>query len=579
MEDLVLKEVSPGVVEVRVGQVSIDCDDETVQNLCFQGDGLTDIQQEKMKAMLQNWGHLFAKHDEDFGCTGEVQHNIPTGTAAPIRERYRPIPPTMYQEVRSLLGDMLKAGVIKESSSPWAAPIVLVRKKNGELRFCVDYRKLNAVTHKDAHPLPRIEEALTTLSKAEYYSTLDLASGYWQVEVAPQDREKTAFCTPFELYEFERMPFGLCNAPATFQRLMQRCLGGLVSESALVYLDDVIVFSADFDSHLKDLEKVFTRLGNFGLKLRPDKCTLFQKQVKFLGHVVSGEGVAPDPEKISCVQNWTTPHTVSQVRSFLGFAGYYRRFIAGFSKVAQPLNALLVGIPKGEKKAPVAWSTECEESFKALKEALVQAPILAFADFTLPFRVYTDASLTGLGAVLAQIQEGKERVIAYASRSLHPAERNDANYNSFKLELLALKWAITDKFKDFLWGAQFTVFTDNNPLVHLQSAKLGAVEQRWAAQLANYQFDVKYRPGNENANADVLSRFPPQVQSPHSPNETAEVEACLIHAVWGPDHWQPLQEGDPTIKRLRYCVGRGQLPTKKERNNETATVTRLLGQN
>lgn len=329
---------------------------------------------------------------------------------------------------------------------------------------------------------------------------------------------------------------------------------------------------------MNDLEKVLKRLSSFGLKLRPDKCALFQRQVKFLGHVVSGEGVLPDPEKIACVQNWVTPQTASQVRSFLGFAGYYRRFIAGFSKIAQPLNALLAGVHKCEKKAMVQWSTDCEESFKTLKEALAQAPVLDFADFALPFRVYTDASLTGLGAVLAQVQDGKERVIAYASRSFHPAERNDANYSSFKLELLALKWAVTDKFKDFLWGTQFTVFTDNNPLVHLQSAKLGAVEQRWVAQLANYHFDVKYRPGKENANVDVLSRLPLQVQSSHPPKDTSEVETSTVHAVRTPGHWQPLQEEDPIIQRLRYYISRGQPPTKRERSKEPAAVTRLLGQ-
>ena len=345
--------------------------------------------------------------------------------------------------------------------------------------------------------MPFPSPALKTLLPASHKlsgTQLDLASGYWQVEVEDDDREKTAFTTPFGLFEFERMPFGLCNAPATFQRLMQRCLGDHLTESALVYLDDVIVYSKDFPAHLKHLEEVFRALSRYGLKLRPSKCQLFQKEVKFLGHQVCSQGVAPDPEKTAAVQNWATPATIKQVRSFLGFVGYYRRFIKDFSKIAKPLNELLRGTGRGRRRHShsIHWTEECEMAFKQLKQELLQAPILAYADYTQPFILYTDASNLGLGAVLAQEQEGMEKVIAYASRSLHPTERNDANYSSFKLELLALKWAMGEKFKDYLWGAKVTVVTDNNPLVHLQTAKLGAVEQRWVAQLANFDYTIKH---------------------------------------------------------------------------------------
>ena len=488
---LVLRNTGPQIVEVdvqHVGQTST----EEHPALALRGEELNDYQQAQLKALLQKWSHIFAAHDEDFGRTSVVTHQIPTGTAPPIRERYRPVAPNLYPELRALLQGMLDSGVVKESSSPWAAPVVLAKKKDGSWRFCVDYRKLNSVTHKDSFPLPRIEESLTSLTQAKWYSTLDLASGYWQVDVAPEDQEKTAFTTPFGLYHFERMPFGLCNAPATFQRLMQRCLGSQVYDHLLIYLDDVIVYSPDFPTHLQHLEQVFTRLQEHGLKLQPRKCHLFQKQVVYLGHVVSSQGVATDPDKTAIVRDWAAPTTVKQVRSFLGFAGYYRRFIPAFSKVAAPLHQLLQG-QANRPSAPIQWTADCQVAFDNLKQALLSAPILAFADFQLPFKLYTDASLDGLGAVLAQVQDGKERVIAYASRSLAPAERNDKNYSSFKLELLALKWAITDKFKDYLWGAQVTVFTDNNPLVHLQTARLGATEQRWVAQLANYSYEVRYR--------------------------------------------------------------------------------------
>lgn len=475
----------------------------------LQGEDLEQVQAQKLRALLKKWQHVFAAHDEDYGCTRVVEHNIPMGDAGPSRERYRPIPPTLYTEVRTLLQGMLSQGIVRESSSPWVAPIVLVQKKTGAWRFCVDYRKLNQVTKKDAFPLPRIEDSLARLTQSAWYSTLDLASGYWQVQVAEADREKTAFTTPFGfgLFKWDRMPFGLCNAPATFQRLMQRCLGGQLMESVLVYLDDVIVYFPDFESHLQHLEKVFRAMEKYGLKLQPDKCHLLRREVKFLGHVVSAAGVSVDPEKVSAVREWGAPKTVRQLRSFLGFVGYYRRFIKNFSKIAKPLNQLLAGIgrPQGRGSPAIEWSPDCEAAFQMLKQELLQAPILAYADFTEPFILYKDASNLGLGAVLAQRQDGAERVIAYASRSLHPAERNDANYSSFKLELLVLKWALSEKFNDYLWGAKVTVVTDNNPLVHLQTAKLGAVEQRWVAQLANFDYQLQYRPGREHTNADVLS--------------------------------------------------------------------------
>lgn len=601
--DLVLTEVSPGVVEVGITQVSPvgPFDVALPQHLSLQGDGLTLEQQSQLDALLKKWQQVFSVHEEDYGRTGIVQHQIPTGNAAPIRERYRPVPPTLYKEIRTLLQGMLDGGVVRESCSPWAAPIVLVQKKDGAWRFCVDYRKLNAVTHKDAYPLPRIEASLTSLTQAEWYSTLDLASGYWQVEVDPKDREKTAFTTPFGLYEFERMPFGLCNAPATFQRLMQRCLGGQVSESLLIYLDDVIVYSVDFMTHLSHLEAVFEALWKYGLKLRPEKCQLFQRQVKFLGHLVSAEGVAPDPQKVAAVHDWEPPTTVRQVRSFLGFVGYYRRFINGFSKIARPLNELLLGTGhrRGRSSPSINWTPECEAAFQCLKQELLQAPILAYADFSSPFVLYIDASSGGLGAVLAQQQGGLERVIAYASRSLHPAERNDANYSSFKLELLALKWAVAEKFKDYLWGVKFIVYTDNNPLVHLQTAKLGAVEQRWAAQLANYEYEIKHRPGRENINADVLSRLPlertngqslegealPTVRQLDDPmchlSEAVGValdgQTCQTWG-WNPSRWKGLQGEDPTLRSVMRYLWRASPPTAAERRSESPRALKILQQ-
>lgn len=600
--DVHFTEVSPGVVEVGVVQLSPRSEDlgqglpKHLMCESLQGSSLNTEQQCQLQQLLVRWSHVFSFHDEDYGCTDVVTHAIPTGEAAPIRERYRPVPPTLYKEVRTLLQGMLKSGVIRESSSPWAAPIVFVQKKDGSWRFCVDYRKLNNVTRKDAFPLPRIEDSLTSLTQATWYSTLDLASGYWQVRVDAQDREKTAFTTPFGLFEWDRMPFGLCNGPATFQRLMQRCLGGQLSESALVYLDDVILYSVDFAAHLRHLEEVFRALERYGLKLRPEKCHLFQTEVKFLGHRVSSEGVSPDPDKVSAVKEWTPPRTVRQVRAFLGFVGYYRRFVKDFSKIAKPLNELLKGTsrPRGRGSPPVEWSSECEAAFQQLKQELVQAPILAYADFTQPFLVYTDASNRGLGAVLAQCQGGVERVIAYASRSLHPAERNDSNYSSFKLELLAMKWAVSEKFKDYLWGAKVTVITDNSPLVHLQTAKLGSVEQRWVAQLANFDYTIQHRPGKDHTNADALSRLPsPGDPAPTWVTSLQGEDELLVGTVeapgtvsnpppaswgWDPVRWHEMQGSDPYLTALRTQLHTGALPPAAIRKTQSQRVRQLLSQ-
>ncbi|XP_048853492.1 uncharacterized protein LOC125721577 [Brienomyrus brachyistius] len=579
-----LREVEGGVIEVGVRAANVEPAGmmPLLQELIDRCEGLMEEEREQVQGLVTTWAGVFSSGDHDLGSTDAVRHTIPTGNGAPVRERYRPVPPTLYQEMNQLLQGMLSTGVIRESSSPWAAPVVLVRKKDGALRFCVDYRKLNAITHKDAYPLPRIEEALTNLKQAKYFSTLDLASGYWQVAMDQGDREKTAFATPMGLFEFEKMAFGLCNAPATFQRLMQRCLGDLGTDKVLVYLDDVIIFSVTFKEHLGLLEKVLSRLGGYGLKLKPQKCKLFQHQVQLLGHVVDEAGVHPDPEKIRAVTEWQPPKTVREVRSFLGFAGYYRRFIKGFAKIARPLHALLVGMAK-KGQAPVVWTEECSQAFVSLKERLTQAPVLAFADFSLPFRLYTDASLEGLGAVLAQVQDGQEHVIAYASRSLHPAEKKDSNYSSFKLELLALKWAVTEKFKDYLWGAQFTVYTDNNPLAHLRTARLGATEQRWMAQLENYTFDLKYRPGKENVNADVLSRRPDAVEDDGAtPLPRVQVQQRSIQVEeepswgWDPARWKKLQSQDVALRQLAEYVSRGHLPDGTERKRAGEVVRKLL---
>ena len=301
---------------------------------------LTSEETEKVRTLLWEHKEIISWGEGDIGHTTLLHHTIDTGNAQPIRQRARRLPYHQQKEVSELLNDMLSRGIIEPSQSPWASPIVLVKKRDGSVRFCVELRKLNNVSRKDAQPLPRIDDTLDSLGGACYFSTLDLSSGYWQVAVGPNDKEKTAFVTPFGLYQFRVMPFGLCNAPATFQRLMECVLKGLHWTTCLVYLDDIIVFSKTVDEHIVRLKSVFARLMEAGLKIKPFKCHFLKCTVRYLGHVISKNGVQTDQEKVKCVYDWPVPQTQREPQIFLGLASYYRRFVKFFAHIASPLHAL-----------------------------------------------------------------------------------------------------------------------------------------------------------------------------------------------------------------------------------------------
>lgn len=341
---------------------------------------------------------LFALEEGERGEVIEVQHEINTGDSPPIRQQVRRVPFALRERVTALVDEMLRGGVVKESCSPWASPVVLVKKKNGDLRFCVDYRRINAVTHKDVFPIPRIDDLLDQLNGKRVFSTLDAKSGYWQIEMGCKSREKTAFITQSGLYEFQVMPFGLCNAPATFQRLMQWVLVGLESFCS-VYIDDILVSSETEEEHVSHLRQIFQRLRRYGLLLHPSKCKFARASVYYLGHVISAQGIAPNPDKVRAVQDFPVPTSVKGVRQFLGLASYYRRFMPGFAKIAAPLHALT------RETVPFFWSMACQRAFLQLKDLLVSPPVLAFPNFDKSFVMHTDASIEGLGAVLEQEQE------------------------------------------------------------------------------------------------------------------------------------------------------------------------------
>ena len=407
-----------------------------------------------------------------------------------------------------------KSGPIEPSDSPWASPVVLVTKKDGLTRFCVDYRRLNSLTVKDAYPLPRIDESFRLLGNQQRFSTMDLASGYWQVAMSPEAKRKAAFVTNEGLFQFRVMPFGLYNAPATFERLMDRVLCGMRWSRCLVYLDDVISFGKSVPEALMRLEEVLARLSDFGLQLKAKNCTFMQTEVAFLGHIVGRTGLASDPEKLSAVRNWHEPNRVKAVRQFVGFVGYYRRFVRNFAELADPLVALT------RKGVPFMWGGEQQNAFDALKACLLSAPILGFPTEEDRFVLDTDASLFAIGGVLSQIQNEEEVVIAYASRSLRISQRR---YCTTRREMLAAV-VMCIHFRSYLRGSQFTLRTDHSSLRWLQKSKNeDGMLARWYLLLGQFSVTFEYRPGSLHSNADGMSRQCDQCRRPDCPVSAADL--------------------------------------------------------
>ena len=439
-------------------------------------------QKREVVHLLKRYSGAFMQKGEPMGRTDKVLHTIDVGDASPFKIPYRRLPLKKKLVCEEQIAEQLEQDIIIPSTSPWSSPVCMVTKKDGTIRFCVDYRKLNGLTKKNSYPLPRIDETLDSLGGNQYFCTLDLKSGYHQVGMHPDDMEKTAFSSHLGLFQYNVMPFGLCNAPATFECMMETLLSDFLWKKCLVYLDDVIVFGKTFQECLCNLEQIVERIHANGLKLNVKKCKLFQKSITYLGRIISPDGIKADPKKLDAVSKWEKPKTPKEVRSFLGFCSYYRDFIPGYSKVSYPMQILTNWTP-GRLKDPFPWGKEQDESFQKIKSLFTETPVLRYPTNEGHFILDTDASDFSMGAALSQIQDGVEVPLAFASNTLNKAQRN---YCTTKRELLAVV-VYTKKFKHFLWGTDFTLRTDHSSLRWLLNFKdAEGMMGRWLAHLSEF---------------------------------------------------------------------------------------------
>ena len=556
--------------------------------LAGEGAALKWQDKDKLLQFLLANHQAFAIDEADRGETDLIEMTIDTGDAQPKQVPPRRTPLAARQEIAMQLKKMQDQGVIQPSCSPWASPVVLVRKKDGTMRFCIDYRQLNQATKPDVFPLPRISDLLDQIGKAQFFSTLDLASGYWQVRMHSDSQQKTAFTTSYGLFEFRVMPFGLRNAPAVFQRLMQRILTGLNPSDGpdfvSVYLDDILVFSPSLDDHLKHLGQVLERLSQAGLKLKPSKCHFLTQQVEYLGHIITPQGIKPNPEREKAVRDFPVPTSLKDVHAFVGLASYYRRFIKGFAQIAHPLHCLT------RKGALFNWTEQCQGAFDQLKQRLSTSPVLCYPTVGKAFTLETDASKAGLGAVLSQIQaDNKEHPVAYASRALSSQE---SRYAITELETLAVVWAISH-FHPYLYGHNVLVHTDHSAVrAVLQTPSANGKHARWWSKIFGSglkSIQIKYRPGKDNCNADGLSRCP--VSSPPQDELISTTQIAVVQSEGNTSISELLtvsplsssyqdfsveQAKDPDLQQLLCFIQNGTLPDNNDSARKVAAQAPLF---
>ena len=461
-------------------------------------------QKRVVKNLFKTFSNILATKLDELHGTKLLPHSIQLiDNAKPIKLKSYRLSKIQAKALKEEITKLINNKLIEPSNSPWSFPVILVLKKNGKWRMCIDFRKLNNITVKDAYSLPLIDEILFSIGKkVKFFTTIDLFSGFHQIPMNEDDIPKTSFTTMYGNYQFRVMPFGLCNAPATFQREMNRIFFPLIGECMFIYIDDLIIFSNSFEDHIRDITSVFKIIADNGLKINLEKCNFFKQKVELLGHTLSVDGISPISNKVNVITNWIAPRNLKQLQSFLGAIGYYRKFIANYSSIAKPLYKLL------KKNVPFEWGSEQELSFHELKSRLVSAPILSMPDFEKQFIIRTDASHSGIGGVLLQKDSNnKEKPIHFVSRTLKPEE---LNYGITDLEGTGAVYCV-EKFKSYITSSKFEtiLYTDHKPLVGLFRDKEtnNSRQTRWVLLLSMLRVKVIYEPGKKNVVADALSRM------------------------------------------------------------------------
>lgn len=469
-----------------------------------------------LKPLIAKFASVFVAELPGLPPIRDIEQSIETNSSQPIsRSSYR-MSPKELKELKSQIDELLKQGFIRPSSSPWASPVLFAKKKDGQLRLCTDYRSLNAITVRNKYPIPRIDEILDSLAGAVIFSKIDLRSGYYQIRIKAEDIPKTAFKTHFGHYEYRVMPFGLSNAPATFMHLMHSIFHDLLNNGVTIYLDDILIYSKNIQEHVLQVEEVIKRLHEHKLYAKLSKCTFCVPQIAFLGYIVSSEGVAVDPGKVSAIHRLKRPKKLAEVQSFLGLIGYYRKFIENFALVSAPLTHLT------KKDVPFRWSSVEETAFEQLKKVVSEAPVLRLPDFSKPFLVTTDASSLAVAGILSQNSEDGQHPICFESHKLNAAE---GNYPAHELEAYAIVYCL-QQWRCYLEGSKFIVQTDHQALRYLMTQKhLSRRLTRWVEFLQQFEFEIQYKPGSENTAADALSRL------------------CVIDSNWPEHMFQYLEDG------------------------------------
>ena len=539
-------ELSDTKLAVRICQVGSHERNEQLKERLKIGDAVNEQQKEELISVLLQSNEAFALNDDELGETGVVEHSIDTKDAPPVSTNLRRIPYALRDELEKELENLQRTGCIEKSNSAYASALVLVRKKGGGLRVCIDYRALNKDTKPDKYPIPRIDELIDRVGKcrAKIFSALDLMKGYHQVKMKEEDKQKTAFVCHHGLYQYRRMPFGLTNAPATFQRLIDTVFNKKEWPFVFTYLDDILIASNSVEEHKEHVSKVLKKLADTGLRLTPEKCCFAKTEIEYLGHTLTPEGVRPNNSKVKAIVEFPQPKDVSSLKRFLGVLNFYRKHIKDFAAVAMPLTALTRKDKTTGTAVNFQWSAECDKAFSTLKQKLSTAPLLQPPDMSKPFYVWSDASILGFGAVLEQLDDqGQRHPIAYASRQTSEAEKK---YAPTELEVAALVFAV-ESFEVYLLGNPFTVYTDHQALVsafliHLKSQTRGLLA-RWYLRLSKFlpQIKLDYKPGSANVVADCLSRAP--VDSEHEVRVLqVQGETTLVQEEVMPAAMQQVQE-------------------------------------